>query len=376
MEIGKIEMSELRLTLKVITPLLMNGADGKPELRAASFRGVFRYWLRALLGATYGNDIGELYKAESRYFGSTKQGSSLNLRAMGDLNIADFVPYKQREEMKLLDNVVLPARLRFEHFTAGQEFTLVLSTHPLISPNAIFTSQLYGSLLLAFTLGGFGKRSRRGGGHIQIEDISCTFPTEQIRNFKYLADVLKNKAPYEAISEVIHSINPDYFNPSIPNYPTFDNRNCLVLIGKEGYDSHIGALSTAWESAKKYAHTKTEIELKDSKKRSSPSKIVSVDRRWAWGFAGKVQLPKDLDRKWQIPKNSVYFGGRKASNVHITAHSYQNEFYPVVTIFRSSPDYDDRHSGKKRSWKLLNEFSCNLESNGFERIYGDRSSWL
>jgi CRISPR type III-B/RAMP module RAMP protein Cmr1 len=371
-------MSELRLTLKVVTPLLMNGADGKPEIRAASFRGVFRYWLRALLGAAYGDDVGELYKAESRYFGGTKQGSSLNLRVTGDLNVADFVQVwdkrKQQYEMKPPDNVVLPTRLRFEHFMVGQEFTLILSTHPVMNPNTIFTSQLYGSLLLAFTLGGFGKRARRGGGHIQITDISSTLPAEHIKGFESLVQSLRTKAPQEAISEVMHYINPTNFNSSILDYPTLDNKNCVVLVNKTGYGSHIEALNTVWKSAKKYAHTETEIELKDSKKRLS--KIVPVDRRWAWGFAGKAQLPKDLDRNWQIPRNSIYFGERKASNVHITAHSYQDEFYPVVTIFRSSPDYDDRHSGEFSSWKLLSDFANGLETTGFKSVYGDRSSWV
>ncbi|MGQ9778178.1 MAG: type III-B CRISPR module RAMP protein Cmr1, partial [Thermodesulfobacteriota bacterium] len=46
-------MCELKVTLETVTPLFLGGAAprGAPELRAPSFRGALRYWLRALVGA-------------------------------------------------------------------------------------------------------------------------------------------------------------------------------------------------------------------------------------------------------------------------------------------------------------------------------------
>ena len=44
-------MQKLTVTLEAVTPLFLGGADprGSPELRPASFRGVLRFWWRALL---------------------------------------------------------------------------------------------------------------------------------------------------------------------------------------------------------------------------------------------------------------------------------------------------------------------------------------
>lgn len=40
----------LDLELQTVTPLMTGGAFYQAELRPPSFRGVMRYWLRALLG--------------------------------------------------------------------------------------------------------------------------------------------------------------------------------------------------------------------------------------------------------------------------------------------------------------------------------------
>lgn len=46
------QLSHLTLTLETVTPLFLGGADprGAPELRAPAFRGMMRYWFRAVLG--------------------------------------------------------------------------------------------------------------------------------------------------------------------------------------------------------------------------------------------------------------------------------------------------------------------------------------
>ena len=67
-------MNNITVVLETITPLFLGGADprGKPELRAPSFRGALRYWLRALLGG-FANfqDNEKLQRQESEVFGST-----------------------------------------------------------------------------------------------------------------------------------------------------------------------------------------------------------------------------------------------------------------------------------------------------------------
>jgi len=59
------------LYLETVTPLFLGGADprGEPELRAASFRGALRFWLRALLGGMIGDkNLDALHQAEATVF--------------------------------------------------------------------------------------------------------------------------------------------------------------------------------------------------------------------------------------------------------------------------------------------------------------------
>lgn len=86
-------IAKLTVTLEAVTPLFWGGADprGAPELRAPSFRGAMRYWLRAALGGVCGDDearLAVMREAEARVFGSTDEqcggASSIILRVKGD----------------------------------------------------------------------------------------------------------------------------------------------------------------------------------------------------------------------------------------------------------------------------------------------------
>lgn len=58
---------EIKLSLQTVTPLFLGGSNpkGEPELRAPSFRGVMRFWLRALLGGILGDDQQEIFNQKS-----------------------------------------------------------------------------------------------------------------------------------------------------------------------------------------------------------------------------------------------------------------------------------------------------------------------
>src|SRR2546426_3883093 len=82
-----IRMQEVIFTLQTITPLFLAGADQTTaELRAPSFRGVMRYWYRALVGGLVGTDTNGLQKvmeAEKAIFGATNIGSAVQIRVSG-----------------------------------------------------------------------------------------------------------------------------------------------------------------------------------------------------------------------------------------------------------------------------------------------------
>lgn len=65
----------------VVTPMFLSGTNQESvELRAASLRGVMRYWYRAVLGAQGLLDLPTLKQRESAIFGNTDAGSPVSVR--------------------------------------------------------------------------------------------------------------------------------------------------------------------------------------------------------------------------------------------------------------------------------------------------------
>ena len=69
---------KLDATYRVVTPMFCGGADPeRAELRLPSFKGVLRYWWRALAWAEYKGRLDRIRKRESELFGSAGGGQSL-----------------------------------------------------------------------------------------------------------------------------------------------------------------------------------------------------------------------------------------------------------------------------------------------------------
>src|SRR6266566_813193 len=82
-----VGMQEVTFEVETITPLFLAGADQtKAELRAPSFRGEMRYWLRALVGGLVGTGPEGLKKVrdvETEVFGATDRGSAISIKVSG-----------------------------------------------------------------------------------------------------------------------------------------------------------------------------------------------------------------------------------------------------------------------------------------------------
>ncbi|HID77890.1 MAG TPA: type III-B CRISPR module RAMP protein Cmr1 [Planctomycetaceae bacterium] len=59
---------EIRLPLEAVTPVWMAGAGRRAEVRAPTVRGCLRFWLRALLGGPFVEDLKTLAAAEAAGF--------------------------------------------------------------------------------------------------------------------------------------------------------------------------------------------------------------------------------------------------------------------------------------------------------------------
>ncbi len=286
--------SSLTLTLETVTPLFLAGADNQtPELRAASFRGVLRFWFRALAGART-ERVAELQQLESAAFGSTDLGSPVVIRASGRAD----PPLQTGDRRPLLHS----RRRRFTNraFVEGGRFQLELSPRPglpELSPGAIAAT------LLLLTLGGLGKRSRRGFGSLRgvevaVEGIDLSkIPEElfapQLADGAGLAGHVGNVLNWTRAA--IEVAGNEVTSSRIPGYPQFLSDHAKVLVCQHAFSSYKDAMNTFWKV------------LRSDRYR---------DHERAFGYA---------------------FGGRRASPLILHMSRSDSGYHLVMTAFRSQP---------------------------------------
>jgi len=158
-------MEEIIFTCKTITPLVMSGAEGKtPELRPPGIKASLRYWWRALHGYL---SLGDLRKLEGEIFGRNNQRSNLIIKVSNENKMntekTPLLPHKDKlfKADAFSEKQEFEIRLCFTEKTIGDE-------NNQIQLNRDYVKNLF---ILSCTLGGWGKRSRRGFGSIEITEI-------------------------------------------------------------------------------------------------------------------------------------------------------------------------------------------------------------
>lgn len=163
---------------EVVTPMFLGGADPKrAELRAASIKGMLRFWWRALYGS---DDIKDMAERESEIFGSTEHKSGLlinispqiiaeeiiNLtcgkkykvessRYKGELSIIDYLAFGICERRNVYNRAFIKPGKKFKielRYTKENKDEIVTAFKALIS------------------LGGLGSKTRNGFGSLR-----CSF---------------------------------------------------------------------------------------------------------------------------------------------------------------------------------------------------------
>jgi len=184
-------MKEVKLTLKVITPLFMGGANQQAELRSQSIKGIIRYWWRALKA---NENLENLKNEESKIFGGyikkekELEAISSNIKlfvkiinfTLGDNNFTLGDNIKNDFDLKWSFNKE-EKKLYGDNYGIGYLFYSVLNRQyykpetkfeiRIYSRNEEYLKQALAALWCAIYLGGFGARSRRGAGSCVVEDI-------------------------------------------------------------------------------------------------------------------------------------------------------------------------------------------------------------
>lgn len=160
----------LEYECEVVTPLFLGGADPKSaELRAASVKGVLRFWWRALYG---GDDIEDMRKRESMIFGSTEQKSLLkvqispitinysNERLSQGFSTIEYLAYGYIQKDKTIRN----------HIKPGSRFKIFLDLINCPELNEVTNAMKF---LLSYS--GIGSRSRNAFGSLFCKNAEIDY---------------------------------------------------------------------------------------------------------------------------------------------------------------------------------------------------------
>lgn len=183
-------MTWTTLTFKVTTPIFNGGADADTGhadgdgIRVASIRGAMRFWFRALAGTIAGPDLELLGALEREVFGNAGTASPVQLRIPAQPTISrnarpgftggeggQWLIYLLGQGLTQYNKQDKKFDVTRPYVDAGQEFAVRLR---FASKDA--GALALASLWLASMYGGFGARTRRGFGGVQITGAPDDLP--------------------------------------------------------------------------------------------------------------------------------------------------------------------------------------------------------
>ncbi len=240
----------LKLELETVTPLFLSGAEPRsaPELRAPSFRGALRYWLRAALGGCLGDDEGVVSIQESAVFGSaaeeTGHASAVVLRTThselpppevfdkrpstwvrkGGKELRqptgrDYLFWSMAESGKVEYGNFQPAK---QYYPPGMHFNLILGVRPGAPGAEAAYRRALAACWLLLNFGGLGSRSRRCAGSLtvqqEIEVNGLRFGLNASRAGEQLAAGLAQVRSEFAVSAPPHFRIPPQFDILHPDH--------------------------------------------------------------------------------------------------------------------------------------------------------------
>lgn len=217
-------MKKITFEIETITPMFLAGANqNKAELRAASIKGLLRFWWRALQAET---DLEKLRKKESKIFGSSDEklggGSSFSIRVTSDGSLQPVTknfPNKDNVHKIMVTsnkrNKTFPINI-LEYLAYGPFDPKTKKMRPYIDAKTRFNlivsfldDNFVDDVLKAthvFALfGGIGSRSRNGFGSFSISKHDGDHPffelTYATANLKGIVNRKASLQPYSSFSQ-------------------------------------------------------------------------------------------------------------------------------------------------------------------------------
>jgi CRISPR-associated protein Cmr1 len=271
-------MHRTRYTLETITPLFLRGPDGEtPELRTPSFKGMLRYWWRAL----HPQPVDQLRQRESQRFGSAGDQDG------GRSPVRLRIPH-QRLSTGHYKPVPRPSKgFRNEGFDPGQTFDLIVTVGHRAQD---FAEEIDATIRLMILLGGLGNRSRRGFGSLRLVAVDSAphdTPEDPLEGVE--TQLRRLSFSYNREGRTIH-YDGRHSAQDGPGYPWVQR-------------VETGQFQNGWQDAvqsiAEVAHKEDSSYSGDINPRLSSPLYVSVgaDNRWCWPVLTGLNLPASSERK-------------------------------------------------------------------------------
>ena len=192
--------TQIKASFVLVTPAYLRGAGQRAELRTASFKGVLRFWWRALRWAAVraasaddSSALTELQRQEAELFGSAAsdvvaqsgQGLIRNL-SVEAVTHRPVAIRKAGTNVTPMEAYLLGVGLSRQNVTtanaldAGARFEMTL----LIDAKSAFTRDfqkgLTDAIMLMGIVGGIGARSRRGLGSLAVQSLSINHQAQEV----------------------------------------------------------------------------------------------------------------------------------------------------------------------------------------------------
>jgi CRISPR-associated protein Cmr1 len=210
------QMEKISFEIELVTPMFMGGADpqNQPELRAASLRGLLRFWFRAI----YPNEV----EAEQEVFGAMGKRSPLKLtvepvhlrpgRARSpNLRDYNYLGYgligHDRQSRQFL--TVRP------YLEPGSTFRVTFTFSPLVKDED--KEEVIRSFWALAMLGGLGARSRRGFGAFYVTSV-----TPSLKLAFTMADEKEYEKKLQSFIQNISKVS------GLPEYSCFSDKSQVI----------------------------------------------------------------------------------------------------------------------------------------------------
>jgi CRISPR-associated protein Cmr1 len=184
-------LKKITFEIETITPMFLAGAEqGKAELRAASIKGLLRFWWRALQAET---NLEKLHNRESQIFGAPDEkigGSSFSIRILHEplkaikdkfpnnpqyqmpvegktfkINILEYLAYGTYDYIPKQGNV-----FNREYLPINSNFSLIINL-----TNELWKEEILKTIFVFSLFSGVGSRSRNGFGSFEITNKTEAF---------------------------------------------------------------------------------------------------------------------------------------------------------------------------------------------------------